>query len=96
MNILAIEKEITEPAAIRAWVEKRMIYIELTDGRIIGFPANRFKILANAPEEKLKEVTIRLNGFALRWESLDEDITVPGIVAGNFQLPLSNDHPPLG
>ena len=68
---------------------KRIIYIELTGGRIIGFPADRFKILANAPEEKLKEVTIRLNGFALRWESLDEDITVPGIVAGNFQLPLS-------
>jgi len=22
-----------------------------------------------------------------RWENLDEDITVPGIVAGNFQLP---------
>ncbi len=32
---------------------------------------------------------IRLNGFAIRWEQLDEDITVPGIVAGNFQLPLS-------
>ena len=30
----------------------------------------------------------RIIGFALRWESLDEDITVPGIVAGNFQLPL--------
>ena len=89
MSILAIEKEISEPAAIHAWAEKRMIYIELTDGRIIGFPADRFKILANAPDEKLKEVTIRLNGFALRWESLDEDITVPGIVAGNFQLPLS-------
>jgi len=37
--------------------------------------------------EKLKEVTLRLNGYALRWESLDEDITVPGILAGNFQLP---------
>jgi hypothetical protein len=24
---------------------------------------------------------------ALRWESLDEDITVPGVVAGHFQLP---------
>jgi hypothetical protein len=35
-----------------------------------------------------KKVTLRLNGFALRWESLDEDFTVPGIVAGNFQLPL--------
>jgi hypothetical protein len=27
------------------------------------------------------------NGYALRWEELDEDISVGGIVAGNFQLP---------
>ncbi|MDP3432757.1 MAG: DUF2442 domain-containing protein [Bacteroidota bacterium] len=45
-------------------------------------------MLAKATEEELKEVQIRLNGFALRWENLDEDITVKGIVAGNFQLPL--------
>lgn len=75
-----------EPAAIRAWAEGRMIFVELTDGRIIGFPADRFKILKNATDEQLKEVKIRLNGYVLRWESLDEDITVPGIVAGNFQL----------
>ena len=75
------------PAAIRAWTENRTVFVELTDGRIVGFPAERFRILANATEEQLKEVTIRLNGFALRWELLDEDITVPGIVAGNFQLP---------
>lgn len=61
--------------------------MELTDGRIIGFPANRFPLLAQATDEELKEVTVRLNGFALRWEKLDEDITVPGIVAGNFPLP---------
>ena len=87
MNTLAMKNESVEPAAIRVWTEKRIIYIELTDGRIIGFPASRFKLLAAASEEKLKEVTLRLNGYALRWESLDEDITVPGIVAGNFQLP---------
>ena len=88
MSTTSIEKEVyTEPAAIRAWAEKRMIFVELTDGRIIGFPADRFKILKNATDEQLKEVKIRLNGYALRWESLDEDITVPGIVAGNFQLP---------
>jgi len=87
MSTLAMKNESVEPAAIRAWTEKRTIYIELTDGRIIGFPASRFKLLATAPEETLKEVTLRLNGYALRWESLDEDITVPGIVAGNFQLP---------
>jgi hypothetical protein len=88
MSTISSEKEVTvEPVAIRAWAEKRMIFVELTDARIIGFPADRFKILKNATDEQLKEVKIRLNGYALRWESLDEDITVPGIVAGTFQLP---------
>lgn len=67
--------------------ESRTVFVELTDGRITGFPANRFPLLAQATDEELKEVTIRLNGFALRCEKLDEDITVPGIVAGNFPLP---------
>jgi len=88
MSTISAEKQVSvEPAAIRAWVENRMIFVELTDGRLIGFPADRFKILKNATDEQLKEVKIRLNGYALRWESLDEDITVPGIVAGKFQLP---------
>jgi len=88
MSTTSVEKAVeVEPAAIRAWAEGRMIFVELTDGRIIGFPANRFKILKNATDDQLKEVTVRLNGYALRWESLDEDITVPGIVAGHFQLP---------
>ena len=88
MSTISAEKEVSvEPAAIRAWAENRMIFVELTDGRQIGFPADRFKILKKATNEQLKEVKIRLNGYALRWESLDEDITVPGIVAGNFQLP---------
>lgn len=77
-----------EPAAIRAWVDGRMIMLELTDGRLFGFSADRFKLLRNATEEQLREVSLRLNGFALRWETLDEDITVPGVVAGNFELPL--------
>ena len=90
MNTITAENDAhvnVEPAAVQVWVEKRMIYIELTDGRIIGFPADRFKILKNASDDELKEVELRLNGYALRWEKLDEDITVPGIVAGNFQLP---------
>ena len=88
MNPEINRREPVEPAAIRAWAEGRTIYIELTDSRTIGFPADRFKLLSKATNEQLKEVKMRLNGFALRWETLDEDITVPGIVAGNFQLPL--------
>ncbi len=76
-----------EPTAIKAWAEGRTIFVELTDGRVFGFPADRFKILKNATDEQLKRVVLRLNGYALRWEELDEDITVPGVVAGNFQLP---------
>ena len=82
------QNKIEEPAAIKAWAEGRTIFIELFDGRIIGFPADRFKLLKKAATKDLAKVKLRLNGHALRWEGLDEDITVLGIVAGNFQLPL--------
>ncbi len=65
-----------------------MIFIELTDGRQVGFPAARFLLLANASDDALAQVELCLNGAALRWEELDEDITVRGIVEGRFQLPL--------
>jgi predicted metal-dependent phosphoesterase TrpH len=87
MNSINTKKSNQETAAIKVWAEGRIIFIELTDGRIIGFPADRFKILKAATNQELKKVTLRLNGFALRWEDLDEDITVPGIMGGNFQLP---------
>ena len=88
MNSEINKMEIVEPAAIKVWTEDRTIYIELTDSHIIGFPADRFKLLSKATDDQLKKLKIRMDGFALRWESLDEDITVPGIVADNFQLPL--------
>jgi hypothetical protein len=77
-----------ECAAVRVWVEDRMVFLELTDGRIVGFPADRFRRLKAASDDELKKVTLELDGYALRWEELDEDITVPGVVAGRFQLPL--------
>lgn len=61
--------------------------IELHDNRTIGFPANRFRILASATDEQLAKIQLELNGYALSWEELDEDITVAGLVAGRFQLP---------
>ncbi|MCU0917940.1 MAG: DUF2442 domain-containing protein [Planctomycetes bacterium] len=56
-----------EPAALRVWVQGRTIYLELHDGRIVGFPADRFRILAAATEEQLARVQVELNGYALRW-----------------------------
>ncbi|HRH81859.1 MAG TPA: DUF2442 domain-containing protein [Thiobacillaceae bacterium] len=85
MSTAALE---LDPRAIRAWVEGRMVFIELTDGRQIGFPAARFRLLAKASDSDLDQVELCLNGAALRWEKLDEDITVRGVVEGRFQLPL--------
>jgi hypothetical protein len=77
----------TEPLATRAWVKDRLVYLKLSDQRIFAFPASRFRRLRDAPEALLAAVTIEVNGYALRWEELDEDITVPGVVAGHFELP---------
>lgn len=74
--------------ATRAWVTHRTVFMELTDGRQIGFPAARFHRLARATDEELAKVTLRLGGAALRWESIDEDITVTGAALGRFQAPL--------
>ena len=53
-----------EPAALRVWVEARTVFLELADGRIVGFPADRFKILSTASNEQLQEVQLELNGFS--------------------------------
>ena len=79
--------------AMRAWTTGRMVFVELTDGRQIGFPADRFRRLREASDEQLAAVTLRVSGAALRWEDIDEDITVRGIVDGRFQLALPADYP---
>ena len=84
--ILADTSISSEVAAIRTWTAGRIIYVELHDGLIVGFPADRFRRLASATDDELKVVTLEVNGFALRWENLDEDISVPGILAGRFEL----------
>lgn len=67
--------------AARAWAKERQVFIELSDGRQFDFPANRFPRLAAATDSQLAQVQLRLRGTALRWEEIDEDITVCGIVS---------------
>jgi len=55
MNITATD---SEPCALRAWSDGRMIFLGFANGRIIGFPADRFGILKAASEEELKKVMV--------------------------------------
>jgi hypothetical protein len=85
--MLADRSQLIEPAAIRAWVENRIVYMELHDGRIVGFPTARFKRLAGDTDLELQEVEIEGKGYALRWENVDKDFTVPGVAAALFEFP---------
>lgn len=72
------------PRAVRAWVDQRKVWIELEDGREMGFPADKFLRLRDASDELLSKVRVEARGMALRWEELDEDLTVEGILAGRW------------
>ncbi|HMO65346.1 MAG TPA: DUF2442 domain-containing protein [Verrucomicrobiota bacterium] len=74
----------TETIAVRCWIEGRRVCVELADGREFSFPAAKYPLLAIAPLSQLEQVTLRVQGRALRWEALDEDIRVADALAGRF------------
>jgi len=76
-----------ETTATRCRVEGRRVCLELADGRFVSFPAAKYPLLADAPQNLLEKVKLRLNGLALRWEELDEDILVDDAVCGRFPRP---------
>jgi hypothetical protein len=56
MNTTLADSSVSaEPAVLRAWTGKKMIYVELTNGRIVGFPAVRYKRLKAMTDEQLKK-----------------------------------------
>ena len=77
----------TTAAALRCWVEGRRVWLELTDQRLVSFPATKYPLLAQATQAQLEKVRLRLQGLALRWEELDEDIWVDDAVHGRFPSP---------
>ena len=74
----------TPVAALRCWIEGRRVWLELADQRLVSFPANKYPLLAEAPQAQLEHVQLRVKGLALRWEELDEDIWVDDAVQGRF------------
>jgi hypothetical protein len=49
MNIIVENKQTTAGTiAIKTWTEKRIVFIELHDGRLLGFPADRFELFKKA------------------------------------------------
>ena len=70
------------PTAQRVWFDSDNLWIKLADGRQIGVPLAYFPRLQQATPEQLDRCVMSGGGTGLHWEELDEDISVPGLLAG--------------
>ncbi len=65
---------------------KRLL-IALQNGITILVPINIIEIFQNADDEEIADVELLLNGLYLRWNRLDEDLSVPNLLEGRFGTP---------
>lgn len=56
------------------------IVLELSNGYLFGFPAKSSPYLAKATAKQLSAVEVGPGGSGLRWEELDVDLSVPGLL----------------
>jgi hypothetical protein len=73
------------PRARRVWFDDENLWVELTDARQLGVPLAYFPRLLKANPEQRKCCEISGGGTGLHWDALDEDISVPGLLAGVAQ-----------
>lgn len=66
--------------ATRVHFDQDSMWVDLSDGRIVGVPLAWFPRLLRATAEQREQVRITSRG--LHWDALDEDISVAGLLAG--------------
>ena len=77
MNTLTLEAMATAVS-----FDANNMWVHLSDGRQIGVPLAYFPRLANASSTARKRYLISGGGIGLHWDDLDEDISVPALLAG--------------
>ena len=71
--------EIKIAPPVNATVTKKLLSVELEDGRVISVPTNWSPRLAHGTQEEREKWT--LSRFGIHWECLGEDISVIGMLA---------------
>ena len=76
----------SEPRATKARYDRRRgrIVVDLANGATFAFPPQLAQGLETATAEQLAQVDILGAGHGLHWESLDVDLSIPGLLAGVF------------
>ncbi len=78
--------DLIEPRASSARYDRKSgrVIIELTNGSTFMFPARLAQGLTDAADDDLAQITLKGDGFAPHWETINEGFTVPGLLAGLF------------
>jgi hypothetical protein len=71
-----------EARATRVWFDSDNLWVSLTDGRQLSVPLTFFPRLLGATQQQRENYLISGGGTGLHWESLDEDISVEGLLLG--------------
>jgi hypothetical protein len=76
----------TEPRAASVRYDRRRgrMVIALTNGCSFTFPPRLAQGLEHASDEQIAAFEILGEGYGLHWESLDVDLSIPGLLAGLF------------
>ncbi len=77
MNILT-----SEPRAERVLFNDTDMTVELKDGRKLSVPLAYFPRLLHAVIKDRRNYTLSGGGIGIHWDSLDEDISVEGLLMG--------------
>jgi hypothetical protein len=80
MNISAIEIEI--PLAQSVMVTEDTLHVDLSDGRTISVPLAWYPRLLHATPDERQAWRFIAKGRGIHWESVDEDISIEGLLAG--------------
>ena len=80
------EEDRTEPRARAASFDPatRRVRIELKNGSASEFPADLGQGLRGASADDLAQIQVFPGGIGLRWDTLDVDLSVTGLVSGVF------------
>ena len=73
--------------ATRVHFDQVSMWVDLSDGRILAVPLAWFPRLLHATAEQREQ--LRISSRGLHWETLDEDISVAGLLAGVGDLSQS-------
>lgn len=78
-----------EYKASKVWLTSEDIFVELQDGRQASLPIKNFPLLYNASQEERKKFEI-IDGYALHWSTLGEDLSIAGFFEQKNNNPKSS------